>query len=151
METVLFAPSDTGYSQVAASMTRTGIFKGSRSRLSAESTGGGHSRRVLEMSAIRKGVWPVEETGESIAAVEALSADDNLSPTLVESIVIMTEYVQDDMWLILDFALGAVLIARLYFSFSHGLVGQLSAEGIQTVRSLDDLSAVSGVLLVAGR
>ena len=107
-------------------------------------------RQVLELSAIRKGVWPVEETGESIAAVEALSAEDHLAPTLLESIVTMLKYIQDDMWLMLDLALAAVLIARLYLSFSYGLTAELSAAGIANVSIMDRLSAVSGVLLIAG-
>jgi hypothetical protein len=107
-------------------------------------------RQVLELSAIRKGVWPVEETGESIAAVEALSAEDHLAPTLLESIVTMLKYIQDDMWLMLDLVLAAVLIARLYLSFSYGLTAELSAAGIANVSIMDRLSAVSGVLLIAG-
>jgi hypothetical protein len=38
----------------------------------------------------------------------------------------------------------------LYLSFSYGLTAELSAAGIANVSSMDRLSAVSVVLLIAG-
>lgn len=60
------------------------------------------------------------------------------------------QYLVDDMWLILDLALAALFGMRLYISFFYGMEAKLTIQGFENTRLMDNLSAVSSAMLLAG-